>query len=82
MNNIYIVCFYTSETGPSEVKIAGCYLEAEKANNRLKQLVGCNISKSNDNKIIYNNGICGWINKYSIGDNDNFKFNINQPHII
>jgi hypothetical protein len=77
---VYIVCFYRIGYGPANVKMSGCYLEEEIAIFRIKQLFGNKLSFSNNNKIVYGNGLCGWINKYDIGENNYYGLNINQPH--
>ncbi len=80
MNCVYVVCFYRIGYGPANVKMAGCYTDVINSINRIKELFGNKISFANNNKIIYGKGLCGWINKYDIGDNNYFGLNMNQPH--
>jgi hypothetical protein len=80
MSYVYVVCFYRIGYGSANVKMGGCYIDEQQAILRIHKLFGNKLSFSNNNKIVYSKGLCGWINKYDIGDNNSFGLNINQPH--
>ena len=77
---VYVVCFYKQCYGPASVKIAGTYLQKDKAISRIIEIFENEIQLAKNNTIVYGRGMCGWINKNIIGDYTYFGLNINQPY--
>ncbi len=77
---VYVVVFYRRSNSPANVKIAGTYIEREKAIERILEIFGNNVGFSNNNTVISNGSMVGWINQNDIGNYNNFNLNINQPY--
>jgi len=81
MNDIYLVMFYEVGYGSANVKLGGVYNNTDEAINRIYNLFGFNLQKNYNNAVFSSDSrFCGWINKVSIGDINNFSLNINQQN--